>query len=49
MALDAVDLLRKKGFRAYRLEQGVVEWRARRWRIDTGRDGTHDAPLRGSR
>jgi rhodanese-related sulfurtransferase len=34
MALEAVDLLRKKGFRAHRLEQGVVEWRARGWRVE---------------
>jgi rhodanese-related sulfurtransferase len=37
MALDAVDLLRRRGFRAYRLEHGVAEWRARGWRIETGR------------
>lgn len=28
MALDAVDILRRKGFRAHRMEQGVLEWRA---------------------
>jgi DNA-binding transcriptional ArsR family regulator/rhodanese-related sulfurtransferase len=36
MAVDAVDLLRRKGFRAHRLELGVPEWRARGWRIETG-------------
>jgi rhodanese-related sulfurtransferase len=36
MALDAVDVLRRKGFRAHRMEQGVPEWRARGWRVDTG-------------
>jgi rhodanese-related sulfurtransferase/DNA-binding transcriptional ArsR family regulator len=36
MALDAVDLLRRKGFRAQRLEHGVAEWRARGWRVETG-------------
>lgn len=36
MALDAVDLLRRKGFRAHRLEQGVAEWRARGWRVESG-------------
>jgi rhodanese-related sulfurtransferase len=36
MAIDAVALLRKKGFRAQRLEQGVIEWRARGWRVETG-------------
>lgn len=38
MALDAVDLLRRKGFRAHRLEQGVPEWRAQGWRVETGED-----------
>ena len=38
MSLDAVDLLRRKGFRAQRLENGVVEWRAQGWRVDTGED-----------
>ncbi len=36
MALDAVDLLRRKGFRAHRMEQGVPEWRAHGWRVDAG-------------
>lgn len=36
MAVDAVQLLRKKGFKARRMEQGVVEWRARGWRVDAG-------------
>src|SRR5882672_4176427 len=36
MAIEAVDLLRKKGFRAQRMEQGVIEWRSRGWRIATG-------------
>lgn len=38
MSLDAVDLLRRKGFRAQRLEHGVVEWRAQGGRVDTGED-----------
>ena len=38
MALDAVDLLRRKGFRAHRLEHGVPEWRARGWRVESGDD-----------
>jgi ArsR family transcriptional regulator len=38
MALDAVNLLRRKGFRAHRLEHGVPEWRARGWRIESGSD-----------
>lgn len=36
MAVDAVTLLRRKGFRARRLEEGVVDWRARGWRIEAG-------------
>jgi rhodanese-related sulfurtransferase len=36
MALDAVALLRRRGFRAHRMEDGVSEWRARGWRIESG-------------
>jgi rhodanese-related sulfurtransferase len=36
MSVEAVELLRKKGFRAHRLEQGVAELRARGWRVATG-------------
>lgn len=39
MAIEAVELLRKKGFRAHRMEEGVVDWRARGWRIDA--EATH--------
>ena len=38
MALDAVELLRRQGFRAHRLEQGVPEWRARGWPVESGDD-----------
>ena len=38
MALDAVDLLRRKGFRAHRMEHGVSEWRAQGWRVEAGED-----------
>jgi len=34
MAVEAVALLRKKGFRANRMEEGVVDWRARGWRVE---------------
>jgi len=34
MAIEAVELLRKKGFRANRMEQGVMDWRARGWKIE---------------
>ena len=36
MALDAVDVLRGKGFRAHRLEHGIAEWRALGERVETG-------------
>jgi rhodanese-related sulfurtransferase len=34
MAVEAVELLRKKGFKAHRIEQGVTDWRARGWHVD---------------
>ncbi len=40
MAIEAVELLRKRGFRAYRMEQGVMDWRARGWRIEKSRSET---------
>jgi rhodanese-related sulfurtransferase/DNA-binding transcriptional ArsR family regulator len=39
MAVDAVELLRKKGFTAHRMEQGVVDWRARGWRVEAESQG----------
>ncbi len=33
MSADAVALLQKAGFRAHRLEAGVLDWRARGWRL----------------
>jgi rhodanese-related sulfurtransferase len=39
MAIEAVELLRKKGFKAHRMEQGVVDWRARGWRLESEREG----------
>jgi rhodanese-related sulfurtransferase/DNA-binding transcriptional ArsR family regulator len=38
MAVEAVELLRKKGFRAHRMEQGVVDWRARGWRLEASKE-----------
>lgn len=38
MAIEAVELLRKKGFRAHRMEQGVVDWRARGWRLEASKE-----------
>ncbi|MDH4226070.1 MAG: metalloregulator ArsR/SmtB family transcription factor [Deltaproteobacteria bacterium] len=39
MAAKAVELLRKKGFTAYRMEEGVMEWRADGQTLETG--GVH--------
>ena len=47
MAVDAVTLLRERGFRAHRLEQGIADWRARGWRIATSLE--HAAGVRRSR
>jgi rhodanese-related sulfurtransferase/DNA-binding transcriptional ArsR family regulator len=44
MALDAVDLLRRKGFSAHRLEEGVPEWRQRGWRVEAGGEATTSHP-----
>ena len=43
MALDAVELLREKGFRAHRMEHGVVEWRARGGRVAVGGASAREA------
>lgn len=36
MAIEAVGLLRKKGYRAHRMELGVADWHARGWRVEKG-------------
>ena len=33
-AVEAVELLRKQGFKAHRMAQGVVDWRACGWRVE---------------
>lgn len=43
MALDAVEVLRKKGFTAHRMEQGVVDWRARGWRVERSTPAAKEA------
>lgn len=43
MAIEAVELLRKRGFRASRMEQGIADWRARGWRVEISRGQVHDA------
>lgn len=39
MAAEAVELLRKKGYTATRMELGVPDWRARGWRVAAAREG----------
>lgn len=39
MAIEAVALLRKRGFKAHRMEQGVADWRARGFRVETSTEG----------
>jgi len=39
MALDAVELLRAEGFSATRLEDGVPDWKARGFEVETGAEG----------
>jgi hypothetical protein len=34
MSVEAVELLKRKGFTAHRMEQGVIDWRARGWRVE---------------
>lgn len=36
MSIDAVELLRKRGYKASRMDQGVLDWRARGWRVEAG-------------
>jgi rhodanese-related sulfurtransferase len=48
MAVDAVNLLRKKGFKAHRLEQGVADWRARGWRVANVRPDGNTRKRRGA-
>lgn len=38
LSVEAVEVLRKKGFKAHRLEQGVIDWRARGWRVEAERE-----------
>jgi hypothetical protein len=38
MALDAADTLRSNGFEATRFEEGIVDWRARGFRVAIGEE-----------
>lgn len=39
MAVEAVEVLRGEGFAAHRLEQGVIDWRARGWPVEVAPEG----------
>ena len=34
-AVEAVELLRKKGFTAHRMQEGVLDWQSRGWRVES--------------
>jgi hypothetical protein len=36
---EAVELLRKNAFKAHRMEEGVLDWRSRGWRVEAERAG----------
>ena len=36
ISYDAVELLRERGFQAFRLEDGFPEWKARNYPVETG-------------
>jgi rhodanese-related sulfurtransferase/DNA-binding transcriptional ArsR family regulator len=44
MSAEAVALLRAKGFEAHRMAHGVVEWRARGWRVEAEREAARPRP-----
>ena len=49
MAVEAVALLRKKGFEAHRMEHGVADWRARGWRVERVSTSSDQAKTPGAR
>ena len=49
MAAEAVEVLRRKGFTARRLELGVVDWRARGGRVDAVRARPSSGPRAAAR
>jgi rhodanese-related sulfurtransferase len=46
LAVEAVAILRKHGFRAIRLEDGVQDWRTRGYPVAAGRDVEHLNPAK---
>jgi rhodanese-related sulfurtransferase/DNA-binding transcriptional ArsR family regulator len=49
LAVEAVDLLRTKGFKAHRMRDGVLDWRSRGWRLDAERTGQRPQATRRGR
>jgi rhodanese-related sulfurtransferase len=39
-AVEAVELLRKNGFKAHRMQEGVPDWQKRGWRVDAESGGS---------
>jgi len=48
-AMEAVELLRKKGFKAHRMKEGVLDWRSRGWRVDAEHEGIRPRSTRKER
>jgi rhodanese-related sulfurtransferase len=48
-AVEAVELLRKRGFTAHRLREGVLDWRSRGWRVDAETAGVRPRTARKER
>ena len=42
MAVEAVELLRRRGYKAFRMDDGIADWRARGWRVEA--ESTRTAP-----
>lgn len=40
MAVEAIELLRRRGYKAFRIDDGIADWRARGWRVEAGNSRT---------
>jgi rhodanese-related sulfurtransferase len=47
MAVEAVRVLRRAGYAAHRMEHGVVDWRARGWKIERAAAAVRQTAARG--
>jgi rhodanese-related sulfurtransferase/DNA-binding transcriptional ArsR family regulator len=48
-AVEAVELLRMNGFKAHRMQEGVLDWRSRGWRVDAENPGVRPRASRKER